>query len=88
MRGAGRENNYNWSASVGGCGGGAHLRRDEARVDARAGEGSVYIGVSHHGKRTGVRTGDGQRRSQRRGGWREARKYSFNHLDLWSLIHL
>lgn len=83
------EDSYNWRASVGGGGGGggAHLRRDEAGIDARAGQGSVHLVVTHHGKRAGVRAGDGQRGPQRRGGWRAARKHTVSFTSFSLLIH-
>lgn len=83
------EDSYDWRASVGGGsgGGGAHLRRDEAGIDARAGQGSVHLVVTHHGKRAGVRAGDGQRGPQRRGGWRAARKHTVSFTSISLLIH-
>lgn len=65
-------NTHDRRAAVGGGGGcGAHLGRDEARVDAGAGQRAVHLVVAHHGEGAGVGAGDGQGRTQGRGGCRE-----------------
>lgn len=56
---------YHGGAAVGGSSRGAHLGRDvQAGVDARAGQASVHLVVTHHGERCGVGAGDGQRGAQ------------------------
>lgn len=61
---------YNWWASIGSSSCSTHLWWNESWIHARTGQGPVDFMMTHHGKWSGIRAGDGQRCPQGRGSWK------------------